>query len=290
MTAVLPATGVGPARAGLPALAWREAGDGRPVVVVHGFPADGRVFDGQLRAAASGRLEARLLAVDLPGFGRTPAPGPQVEVLSVDALVDALATFLEELGLDRVVIGGLAIGGYLAIELAARHPERVGGLVLIGVKPVPDAAANGPRREEVARLALEHGSAAVAAELANEPFAATTGPAPRARFRGMIEEADPAAIAALVRGLHRRPDPVPALEAIAAAGIPALVIAGADDPFTKPADARRLADMLPGSPFEEIPGAGHLPPLEHPAAVTNAIGRFLTSLASGTLEPLVKGR
>jgi pimeloyl-ACP methyl ester carboxylesterase len=94
----------------------------------------------------------------------------------------------------------------------------------------------------------------------------------------MIEQADPRGIAGLVRGLHRRPDPVPALEMVRAVALPALVLVGAEDPFTKPADARRLAEMLPRSTFEEIPGAGHLPPLERPDAVTSAIGRFLATL------------
>lgn len=279
MAALLPAmqAGLDTARA-MPRLAWREAGSGQPVVLVHGFPADGRVFEGQLRATAARRLPARVLAVDLPGFGRTPAPEPPLEVLSIDSLVDALADFLDKQGLERPVLGGLAIGGYLAIEFAAGFPERVAGLVLIGTKPAPDAPANGPRREAVARLALDHGARAVAEELTDEPFAPATGPAPRARFRRMIGDADPTAIAALVRGLHRRPDPVPSLERIAAAGIPALVIAGADDPFTKPADARRLAEMLPGASYVEIPRAGHLPPLEHPAAVTSALRDFLDGL------------
>ncbi len=69
----IPAPMAARAVSALPALAWREAGQGRPLVLVHGFPADGRVFAGQLRAAASGRLGARAIAVDLPGFGRTPA-------------------------------------------------------------------------------------------------------------------------------------------------------------------------------------------------------------------------
>ncbi len=207
----------------------------------------------------------------------------------MDDLVAALLRFLDDHDLERPVVGGLAIGGYLAIEFVARYPEWAAGLVLIGTKPAPDAPANGPRRESVARLALDRGSAAVADELTDEPFAPGTGGAARARFRRMIEEADPGSIAALVRGLHRRPDPAPALESIAAAGLPALVMVGSEDPFTKPADARRLAEMLPGSRYVEIPGAGHLPPLERPAAVTAAIGRFLASLSSGTPNALGKG-
>ena len=262
----------------LPPLAAVTAGTGRPVVLVHGFPSDGRVFDDQLAAARAGRLGATLIAVDLPGFGRTPAPEPPLDMLDVGTLVDALADALDALGLTRPVVGGLAIGAYIAIELAASLPDRVAGLVLLGAKPDPDAPANGPRREAVARLALDQGALAVARELADEPFAPSASPEVRARFRATIEAADPRAIAALVRGLHRRPDPKPALRRIAASNLPALVLAGADDPFTKVEDARRLADALPGSTFEVIADAGHVLPLEQPGAVTDALARFLGTL------------
>ena len=282
MTAILPgALGRGRRRRGIPRLAWREAGDGRPVLLIHGFPSDGRIFAGQLDAASRGDLPAHVVAPDLPGFGRTPAletPDEGVDVLEVPDLVEAVIAFIAERRLDRAVVGGVAIGGYIAIELAAEHPDLVRGLVLIGTKPAPDAPANGPRREAVAQLALERGAAAVADELGAEPFAPGASPEAVAAFRRMIEDADPRGIAGLVRGLHRRPDPTLALDMIQAVAVPTLVLVGSEDPFTKPADARRLADMLPGSTFREIPGAGHLPPIETPDAVTNAIGRFLSTL------------
>lgn len=266
-------------RAGLlPPLAASVAGTGRPIVLVHGFPSDGGVFAGQLEAAGSGRIRATVHAVDLPGFGRTPAPDPPLGLLDVGLLVRAVVDYLDARGLEQAVVGGLAIGGYVAIELAAALPDRVAALVLLGVKPEPDAPANGPRREAVAGLALDGGAVAVARELADEPFAPASPAEPRAAFRSMVEAADPRAIAALVRGLHRRPDPKPALRRIAAAAIPALVLAGAADPFTKIDDARRLAELLPGSTFKVIADAGHVVPLEQPDAVTDAIGGFLAAL------------
>lgn len=282
MTAILPgALGRVLRRRGIPRLAWREAGEGRPLLLIHGFPADGRVFTGQLDAASGGDLGAHVIAPDLPGFGLTPAVGAPdggVAVLEVADLVEAVIAFIAERRLERPVVGGVAIGGYIAIELAAEHPDLVAGLVLIGTKPAPDAPANGPRREAVAQLALERGAAAVADELGAEPFAPGASPNAVAAFRRMIEDADPRGIAGLVRGLHRRPDPTSALEMVRAVALPALVLVGSEDPFTKPADARRLADMLPGATFEEIPGAGHLPPLERPEAVTSAIARFLATI------------
>ena len=257
-------------------LRWREAGAGALLVLVHGFPVDGRVFDGQLAAAGAGTLSARLVCPDLPGFGATPLPEPAPDVLEVGVLAEVLADLLRRLSGRPAVIGGVAIGGYVAIELAARHPSLVRGLVLMGDKAAPDSAAMAPRREDVARLALERGSAAVADELAEQPLGADAGADARAAMWSMIAAADPRGIAALVRGLARRPDPTPALKGLR---VPVLIIGGSVDPFTPPAEIRRLAALIPGAQLVVLPGVGHLAALEAPERVNQALDAFMAGLA-----------
>ncbi|MGH2406840.1 MAG: alpha/beta fold hydrolase [Candidatus Limnocylindrales bacterium] len=256
-------------------LRWREAGAGDPLVLVHGFPVDGRVFDGQLAAAGAGTLRARLVCPDLPGFGATPLPHPAPEVLEIEVLAEGLADLLRHLAARPAVVGGVAIGGYIAIELAARHPEAVRGLVLMGNRAAPDSPAMAPKREEVARLALDAGSAAVADELASQPLGPDASADVRERVRSMIVAADPLGIAALVRGLARRPDPTPALEGLR---VPVLVIGGSLDPFTPPAEATRLTGLIPGARLVELTGVGHHAPLEAPDRVTAAINAFMASV------------
>ncbi len=111
-------------------LRYRAAGSGRPLVLLHAFPVDGRLYDAQLSAADAGRIKARLIAVDLPGFGGSPLPEPAPDLLSVEQIADALAELLVREGWDGAVVGGVAFGGYSAIELAARRPDLVSGLVL----------------------------------------------------------------------------------------------------------------------------------------------------------------
>src|SRR5512143_3982895 len=97
---------------------WQEAGSGRDAVLfVHGFPLSGGLWDDQLAATAEGW---RYIAPDLPGFGRSPAL-PHT-ALTMDLLADLLAGFLDEQGLERVVIGGLSMGGYVAFAFRRRHP------------------------------------------------------------------------------------------------------------------------------------------------------------------------
>jgi pimeloyl-ACP methyl ester carboxylesterase len=253
-------------------LRYRAAGSGRPLVLLHAFPVDGRLFDAQLSAADAGRVGARLIAVDLPGFGASPLPDPAPDVLTVEEIADALAAFIEGEGLAGAVVGGVAIGGYSALELAARRPDLVAGLVLMACKASADPPENAPKREEVARLALDQGAATVADELHAQPLGPQADGAVRARMHEMISAADPRAIAALVRGIARRPDPSSAL---AGANVPALVFAGERDPFARLEDVRNAARLLPDADFVIIQGVGHMAPLEAPLAVSRALAAFV---------------
>ncbi|HYH91734.1 MAG TPA: alpha/beta fold hydrolase [Candidatus Saccharimonadales bacterium] len=248
-----------------------DSGSGRPILLLHAFPVDRRLY-----AGLASRLEAgRLIVPDLPGFGATPLGSDAPDVLSVDDLAAALIGWLDRLGLPPVVLGGTAIGGYTALEVAQRRPDLVAGMVLIGCKPAPDAPDKRAEREAVARLALASGSAAVADELAGLPLADAADASTRALVRRMIEEADPRGIAGLVRGIAGRPDPVPALHALR---VPVLVVAGTEDRFSRLEDQRALAALVPGARLVEIDGAGHFPSLERPAEVASAIDAFLRGL------------
>jgi pimeloyl-ACP methyl ester carboxylesterase len=256
-------------------LRFRAAGEGRPVILLHGFPVDGRLFDSQLSAAEVGRMGGQLIAVDMPGFGQTPLPEPAPDVMTVGELAESVAALIVAEGWEKPVVGGVAIGGYVAIELAARHPELVGALVLMGPKPAPDSPKMAPQREETAQLALTRGSTVVADELHAKPLGPQADGAVKAQMHRMIAEADPRAIAALVRGIAQRPDPAPVLPSLE---MPALVIAGEVDPFSPLDDVKRVAELMPNAELVVLKGIGHMAPVEAPIAVSRAIAAFVEKL------------
>src|SRR5687768_7776050 len=90
-------------------LTYRAAGSGRALVLIHAFPVDGRLYDVQLSAAEAGRLQARLIAVDLPGFGQTPLPEPAPEVMTVEFLAESVAGWIEAAAFGPAIVGGVAI-------------------------------------------------------------------------------------------------------------------------------------------------------------------------------------
>jgi pimeloyl-ACP methyl ester carboxylesterase len=215
------------------------------------------------------------MLVDMPGFGQTPLPEPAPEVMTVEDLAESLATFIQAQDLQSPVVGGVAIGGYVAIELAARYPDLVGGLVLMGPKPAPDSPSMAASREETAQLALTRGSAVVADELHARPLGPQADGAVKQKMHEMIAAADPRAIAALVRGIARRPDPAVAMPTINAR---TLVIAGELDPFSPLADVKRVAEIMPNASLIVIKGIGHMPPIESPLGVSNALASFMRRL------------
>jgi pimeloyl-ACP methyl ester carboxylesterase len=256
-------------------LRYRSAGEGRPIVLLHGFPVDGRMFDGQLSAAEVGRIEGRLIAVDMPGFGATPLPDPAPDVLTVEELAESVAGLIQREGWAPAVVGGVAIGAYVAIELAARHPELVAALVLMGPKPAPDSPSLADQRESTAQLALRDGSTVVADTLHAKPLGPQADGAVKAKMHKMIADADPRGIAALIRGIARRPDPSPAMAALQ---MPVQVIAGEKDPFSPLADVKRVAQIIPRASLVVIPGIGHMAPIEAQLSVTRALASFVRRL------------
>jgi len=136
-------------------LAYAEHGEGRPVVLLHAFPLSRVVFDDQARGLAD---RARVVLPDLRGFGESPTGDDEP---SLDRMADDVAALLDRLGLERVVLGGLSMGGYVVMAFLRRHPERVSGVVLMDTKSGADPAAARENRLQVAEAVLEQGPRAL---------------------------------------------------------------------------------------------------------------------------------
>ena len=110
------------------------SGAGTPLVLLHAFPLDGRMWAPQVEALAG---TYQVIVPDLRGFGA--ARDQAVEEAGMALLADDVVRLLDDRGLDRVVLGGLSLGGYVALALMARHPDRVSGLILLDTKAAMEA-------------------------------------------------------------------------------------------------------------------------------------------------------
>lgn len=246
-------------------------GDGSPVVLLHSFPLDRRMWRAQCEALAANGFRA--LALDLPGFGATPLPPHSDPTL--DVYVDAALALLDHLGLAKAVFVGLSLGGYVALRLAARAPSRVRALVLADTRAGGDAPD--VRAGRILNLALvrSRGSVALVEKLAPHLLAADATEAVRAEVIALGSAQSPEGVAFALLAMRDRPDSTAAVPSMS---MPALVLVGQRDTVTPPAEHRTLADMLPNARYVEVAGAGHLSNLERPDAFNAALLGFLHAL------------
>ncbi|MGW4058741.1 alpha/beta fold hydrolase [Amycolatopsis sp. NPDC004747] len=239
-----------------------------PLVLLHAFPLDSRMWNAVREPLAS---HLRVITPDQRGLGRSPLPETGREPSLEDAARDVVA-LLDRLDLDRVVLGGCSMGGYLAMAVLRLAPERVGGLVLIDTKATPDTPEAAQTRLDVAARVEHEGTKTWLAE-ANLPNLLTESTHARRpelveTVREIIESQPPAGISWTALALRTRPD---SLDLLRDSKVPALVIVGEEDPITPVASASEIAEVMDGATLVVLPDAGHLTPLEDPAGVVEAI-------------------
>ncbi len=251
-------------------LAYDDVGTGLPVVLLHAFP-----FDREMWVSQHGPLSVhglRLLAPDFPGFGKST---PGNEAFTIDGAADVLADFMTALKIDRAVVGGLSMGGYVAMAFARKYPTRFAALILADTRPAPDdAAARDGRNKSIAAIKAE-GPAKFAEsmlpKLLSEQTRMSSSRVVEFTRKIATRQTESAMIAALL-ALRDRVDAVPGLATIT---VPTLVLVGEFDTITPPLAAARLAAHIKGSELTHISEAGHLSNIENPDAFNDAIIKFL---------------
>lgn len=255
-------------------LSWQESGsrDAKPaIVLLHGFPHDRALWQEQLASHADSLPGTRLLVPDLPGFGgSTPLADADM-----DGYADVVAAMLDEAGIERVVIAGLSMGGYVAFAFWRRYAVRVQALILLDTKATADTDAARAKRRELITTVEADGVGAIVPALLTQQLGATTRSGPPAlvsHVEMMLRRSPASGVIAAAHALMQRPDSTPTLDTIT---VPTLVLVGEEDTVTPLSDAIAVQSGIRGSRLVTVPGAGHLSPLEQPAIVNAAIAEFL---------------
>lgn len=244
-------------------LFYREVGEGPIAVFVHGFPLDHSLWLDQLKGLAHVR---RCVAFDLRGFGKSE---PIIDrSLTMEMLADDLAGFIETLGADQADIISLSMGGYVALALYELRPTLVRSLTLMSTRASADTASTRAARDLMADRLLDRGRAAMASELIEGLLGRGPSQRAQARLRSMIEGTRYETFVAALSGMKERQDRSVLLGRI---DVPTLVVGGSDDTLIPADDIRAMAEMVPGARTVIVPDAGHLPPLEQPDAVNEAL-------------------
>ncbi len=257
-------------------LAVDVRGKGPAVLFIHGYPLDHTMWEHQL-----GHLDGWMrIAPDLRGMGQSDAPDLGY---SMATYAEDLLALLNTLGVERVTLCGLSMGGYVAFEIMRRAPERVRALILINTRADADSADARKARDSAAAAAREGGAELVAESMLPRLLARTApanNPELVERLRRMIEATPVAGILGALGAMRDRPDSLALLPALTET--PTLVIAGDDDQILRPDSSQSMADAIPGARLAVLPGAGHLTPLELPEAVTALLADFLAGAGRST--------
>jgi 3-oxoadipate enol-lactonase len=251
-------------------LHWRDAGRGtRAVVLLHAFPLHAGMWSRQIEALAATH---RVIAPDYRGLGGT-AGSPEPSTMAL--LAGDVRALLAHLRIERAAVVGLSMGGYLSLELWRQAPGLFTGLALCDTKAGADTAEGAAGRETFAKNALAQGLHWVADQMVPKLLKPSPDPAAVGEVRRLVGEGTPVGVAEAQRGMALRPDSGPTLATVTC---PTLVVVGEEDGLTPPAEAEKLVAGIRGATLARIPGAGHLPNIEQPAAFNEALTRFVAGL------------
>jgi pimeloyl-ACP methyl ester carboxylesterase len=245
---------------------------GLPVLLIHGHPFDRTLWAPQAEAlVAAGH---RVITPDLRGYG---ASGVETGPVYLSDFADDLAALLDHLDIDRAVVGGVSMGGQIALEIQRTHTHRVRALVLSDTSAPAETDEGKAFRNRLADRLLAEGMNGYADEVIGKMLAdynVTALPDVAEHVLSMMRATDPRGAAAALRGRAERPD---YRDTLAAVQSPVLIVVGADDVYTPVSDAEAIHALVPHAVLAVIEGAGHLPGAEQPGRFNAALLDFLAT-------------
>lgn len=252
-------------------LNYSEAGQGTPVVLLHGFPLSGAIWHEQRQRLSD---HYRVITPDLRGHGRSPAPAGvyEMEVLARDVLA-----LLDALLIKKAVIMGHSMGGYVALAAWKLAPDRFLALGLVASQAGADTQEGRQGRYKMAEKVAADGSKVMADAMLPKLFAPhlPAGAPIIDQVRQIILNTPSAGIVGALKGMASRADSGALLPKI---NVPALILAGNQDQIIAPDKAKAMAATMKTATLTMVENAGHMPMLEQPQATTTAIRDFLKAV------------
>jgi pimeloyl-ACP methyl ester carboxylesterase len=242
---------------------YEVSGQGTPVLLSHGYSATRRMWDGQ-RPALDDRY--RLIAWDMRGHGQTDSPDDPARYSAALTVAD-MRGLLQHLGVERAVIGGLSLGGYMSLAFHRAHPEMVRALVICDSGP---GYRNPEAREAWNRRAHERAASLEARGLD------ALGDGSIEMREAMTHHRSAQGLAHAARGMLAQED-ARVIDSLPSIRVPTLVIVGdRDEPFLAP--TKYMVGKIPGARLEVVKDAGHASNIDQPAAFNRVLRSFLDSL------------
>ena len=254
-------------------ISFVEKGRGLPLVLVHGFPLDNRIWEAQIASLSD---KYRVIAPDLPGFGKSQPPPKQP--FTLESLADTLHAFLTQIKATPCALAGLSMGGYLSFAYERKYPTTLSALILVDTKAEADTTEGKAGRNKMIETARSGGSKPIAATMLPKMITAESQknrPQLAQQVNAIMEACPPITIEYALAAMRDRNDYRDCLPSVAE---PTLIIVGDNDPITPPAIAETMHKAIPHSKLVVVKGAAHLSTMEQPEQVNQAIRQFLSSM------------
>ncbi len=250
-------------------LAYDDVGVGHAVVLIHGYPFNRSLWTEQTEALTS---RFRVVTPDLRGFGESDSSeGP----VTMNRMAQDVAKLMDQLGIEQAVIGGLSMGGYVALAFVKQFPSRVKALVLADTRAQADTEEGKQTRHQQAEKALSEGMAGIADAMLPKlltPDTVSKRPEVVKRVRDMMLKTKPQGAASALLGMAERDDQS---EFISTIRVPTMILVGREDALTPLADSEKMQSKIAPSRLVVIENAGHVSNLEQTEQFNFALIRFL---------------
>jgi 3-oxoadipate enol-lactonase len=233
----------------------------KTIVWIHGFPLSSAMFEKQ-----RGIEGVRHITPDLPGFDGTPASKHSMSM-------EDYARFVLSAVDGQAIFAGFSMGGYIALAIARRAPERMEGLILMDTRETPDTPDARKGRYDTIDKVRAQGIPPVVEAMLPKMLSANAPQAMRDRVRAIMNTASPEGVIAALQAMAERPDSTSVLPNIA---VPTLIVVGTEDPITPPVDAERMAAAIPNATLVKIAGAAHMANFEKSEEFNAAVRAFVS--------------
>ncbi|MBL8116116.1 MAG: alpha/beta fold hydrolase [Anaerolineae bacterium] len=250
-------------------LAFEEHGSGTPVLLLHGFPLNRRIWQEQVNGFST---SAHLILPDLRGHGASPAPEG---AYSLDLMAQDVIQLLNRLDIPKAIWVGHSMGGYITMAAWRLAPERFSGMGLVATNHKADTPEAKAKRYETAEKVAAEGSKAALNPKLFHPAAPPNAPYIQATESIMLNT-QPTGIMGALQALASRPDSSDTLKSVT---VPTVVIGGEGDQLFKPEIPQEMARLVPNAVLTMIDAAGHMPMMETPSALNHALVELINQLA-----------
>jgi pimeloyl-ACP methyl ester carboxylesterase len=245
---------------------YDDIGNGVPLLLIHGFPLDRTLW----RTQVAGLSQIyRVIAPDLRGFGHSSETDG--EAVTMDQYAADLKSLLDSVNVKQAVVGGISMGGYIALAFYAQYADRVKGLILANTRAVPDSEEAKQTRLANAQKVGEVGTGFLVDAMAPNMLGSRSKPEIEITVRSMMARQHPAGVMSALRGMAARPDRTALLRFTTA---PVLIVSGSQDVLIPPSDSEAMHALIPNSRLVIIPDAGHLSNLDKADAFNHVVREF----------------